>query len=35
MVALDLSEWSATGADISEQSKARLYRALDRLIAVL
>jgi uncharacterized protein YndB with AHSA1/START domain len=35
MVALDLSEWSETGADISEPSKARLHRALDRLIALL
>lgn len=35
MVALDLSQWSETGAAISDQSKARLNRALDRLIALL
>lgn len=35
MVALDFSQWSETGAEISEQSKARLNRALDRLVAAL
>lgn len=35
MVALDLSQWSATGAAIAEQSRARLDRALDRLISLL
>lgn len=31
MVALDLSQWSATGAPLAEESRARLHRALDRL----
>lgn len=35
MVALDLSVWSATGAEISHESRARLDRALDRLVALL
>jgi hypothetical protein len=35
MVALDLSQWSEQRADISEESKARLNRALDRLVALL
>jgi uncharacterized protein YndB with AHSA1/START domain len=35
MVALDLSQWSEQRTAISEESKARLNRALDRLIALL
>jgi uncharacterized protein YndB with AHSA1/START domain len=33
MAALDLSVWSETGAPIADESKARLDRALDRLMA--
>lgn len=32
MVALDLSQWSATGAEIADDTRARLHRALDRLV---
>ena len=35
MVALDLSQWSETGAAVSDETKARLNRALDRLLALL
>lgn len=35
MVALDLSQWSESGADITDASRARLERALDRLLALL
>jgi uncharacterized protein YndB with AHSA1/START domain len=35
MVALDLSQWSDTGADITAESRARLERALDRLVSLL
>lgn len=35
MVALDLSQWSETGAAATDAMKARLNRALDRLITLL
>ena len=35
MVALDLSQWSEGGAAISEDTNARLNRALDRLVTLL
>jgi uncharacterized protein YndB with AHSA1/START domain len=35
MVALDFSQWSETAAAASDATKARLNRALDRLIALL
>jgi uncharacterized protein YndB with AHSA1/START domain len=35
MVALDLSQWSETGSDLPAESRARLERALDRLVSVL
>jgi hypothetical protein len=35
MVALDLSQWSESGAAVPDESKARLTRALDRLVALL
>lgn len=34
MVALDLSQWSESGADITDESRARLERALDRLLTL-
>ena len=35
MVALDLSQWSEHGADVTDATRAGLNRALDRLIALL
>jgi hypothetical protein len=35
VVALDMSQWSETGAEISDATKARLSRALDRLVPIL
>jgi uncharacterized protein YndB with AHSA1/START domain len=35
MVALDLSRWSETGASMTTESRARLERALDRLVSLL
>ena len=35
VVALDLSQWSGTGARASDDTKARMNRALDRLIGLL
>lgn len=35
MVALDVSQWSARKAELSDDAKARLNRALDRLLANL
>ena len=35
MVALDLSQWSETAAPVSDESRARLNRALDRLQTLL
>ncbi len=35
MVALDLSQWSESGAEITDASRARLERALDRLLALI
>ena len=34
MVALDLSQWSAARAEIADDTRARLHRALDRLVSL-